>query len=612
MMVGCIISTGSLGQIGRNPNLESWFVLSTEHDVPFHKDVEYTVVHRDPLSEPTLRYMASWIESCNDEHDCYNGAQASLPSRLLDVRNLDHIILCDSVDLQNRGGDIRYVTLSHCWGSSRDFLTTRQSLPRMKKGFALSEVIPRTFSDAMLATHKLGIPYLWIDSLCIIQYDVADWAVEASRMASVYSNSYVTIAAASSDGDEKGFLQPRPFQYATVKFTSPTGESAIAYLGRKEKSPDHSNGPDDPLFRRAWVFQEQYLSQRTLIFSREQVYFFCQGIGSHLHAENKTQESHAYLNKNFGKIRFSWNSVTRELSTRLLTYDTDKLPSIAGVASTLSTTRESTLPITSEGTLSTTSEGAQRQYCAGIWRDDLPIGFLFHRVGEAKSPSGYLAPSWSWAALNGPVSWLVDECRADRWSREVLLPLDSVQVADCNMMLKDARNPYGQVDEGSSLTIRARFAELEPCLADTVDTSDLSKIPRWQLEPQEEWSPYPMMMEISGSSKTNTPQEIMGSPYKVSPGRLETIAWCKFDMPGQGVDKVIALVAACRSHIPVLTVERPKSEDWEGLVGILVTPVGGESGSNGHRRIGVFEIRAERGTAGQILESFHSHTAVLY
>lgn len=43
----------------------------------------------------------------------------------------------------------------------------------------------KTFRDAVMITRKLGLHYLWIDSLCIILDDEKDWAVKASRMASV-------------------------------------------------------------------------------------------------------------------------------------------------------------------------------------------------------------------------------------------------------------------------------------------------------------------------------------------------------------------------------------------------------------------------------------------
>lgn len=42
--------------------------------------------------------------------------------------------------------------------------------------------LPATFQDAVDFTRRLGLQYIWIDSICIIQGDEADWARESSLM----------------------------------------------------------------------------------------------------------------------------------------------------------------------------------------------------------------------------------------------------------------------------------------------------------------------------------------------------------------------------------------------------------------------------------------------
>ena len=46
----------------------------------------------------------------------------------------------------------------------------------------------------MAITRGLGIQYLWIDSLCIIQDDLSDWETESSRMANVFSELWLNLA----------------------------------------------------------------------------------------------------------------------------------------------------------------------------------------------------------------------------------------------------------------------------------------------------------------------------------------------------------------------------------------------------------------------------------
>jgi hypothetical protein len=88
----------------------------------------------------------------------------------------------------------------------------------MKKEFNIKQ-LPGTYRDANIVTHPKH-PYLWIDSLCIIQDSALDWRLESSRMGSVYANSYLTIAAANADDDSKGFPPPKkkPTTRVSVNF----------------------------------------------------------------------------------------------------------------------------------------------------------------------------------------------------------------------------------------------------------------------------------------------------------------------------------------------------------------------------------------------------------
>ena len=68
------------------------------------------------------------------------------------------------------------------------------------------EDIPKTFQDAIIVTHFLGFQYLWIDSLCIIQDDLNDWAEESAKMSTIYADATLTIAASAAPDDTHGFL----------------------------------------------------------------------------------------------------------------------------------------------------------------------------------------------------------------------------------------------------------------------------------------------------------------------------------------------------------------------------------------------------------------------
>lgn len=66
------------------------------------------------------------------------------------------------------------------------------------------------FKDAVCATRKLGIRYLWIDSLCIIQGSDGDFNQEAKRVEDVFSSAYCALAAGRAQVQHSAFLQKHP------------------------------------------------------------------------------------------------------------------------------------------------------------------------------------------------------------------------------------------------------------------------------------------------------------------------------------------------------------------------------------------------------------------
>jgi hypothetical protein len=84
-------------------------------------------------------------------------------------------------------------------------MTTEDNLDRFIAG-KIPLPLPKTFHDAVVTTRALGVQYLWIDSLCIIQDSSEDWSDQAPRMASIYGNAYVVIAADAATNSSEGFL----------------------------------------------------------------------------------------------------------------------------------------------------------------------------------------------------------------------------------------------------------------------------------------------------------------------------------------------------------------------------------------------------------------------
>lgn len=75
---------------------------------------------------------------------------------------------------------VAYMTLSHRWGTSPRVTLTSNSLRALSEEIEVSK-LPRSHQDAIGITRFLGIRYLWIDSLYIIQDSATDWQAEAGN-----------------------------------------------------------------------------------------------------------------------------------------------------------------------------------------------------------------------------------------------------------------------------------------------------------------------------------------------------------------------------------------------------------------------------------------------
>jgi hypothetical protein len=95
--------------------------------------------------------------------------------------------------------------LSHRWGQGQMMRMIKETLSLYTREISW-ESIPRTFQDAITFARHLGLAYIWIDSLCIVQDDLMDWQEQSGIMTTIYSNSYITLAAAVSDGPESGIF----------------------------------------------------------------------------------------------------------------------------------------------------------------------------------------------------------------------------------------------------------------------------------------------------------------------------------------------------------------------------------------------------------------------
>lgn len=201
--------------------------------------------------------------------------------------------------------NIRYVTLSHCWGRDPkdEHQLTVESKTRLREGVDLKD-LPKTFRDAICFAARLPqVGFIWIDSLCIIQRDVDDWLKESATMEKVYSNTFLNISATHSDNMEGGLFRDRdpeslledevtlniaglpgmgqaslPEEGHPSGYLDPTTRIRLPNL-RRCTILDLSFWMDRvnraPVNRRGWVLQERLSAPRVLHFCEDQVAWEC-------------------------------------------------------------------------------------------------------------------------------------------------------------------------------------------------------------------------------------------------------------------------------------------------------------------------------------------------
>lgn len=234
------------------------------------------------ISSPTYYgILRQWLKDCDDSHTgCHSeDAEKSIinaPTRLLDIENDDsqNVRLFETRHNQiNQAQIFRYIALSHPWGDEAEhkhYCTRRDNITDHKAGIDI-DTLPLTFKDAIQATRKLGVRYLWIDSLCIIQGEGGDFEEEAKHMETVFASAYCVIAATCASGMSSGFIQSRPDR-KIVELARP-GEPPLYVC----ESIDNFQRDviEGSLNKRGWVLQERALARRTIYFANNQTYWEC-------------------------------------------------------------------------------------------------------------------------------------------------------------------------------------------------------------------------------------------------------------------------------------------------------------------------------------------------
>jgi hypothetical protein len=226
--------------------------------------------------------IKNWLVNCRDGHQrCSKTPEAEnwkdrsgpLPTRVLNVGVGNTVKLLASGEHTGH-----YVALSHCWGPPElpNRLVTNKLNLQSHSTEILLEKLPKTYRDAVLITRGIGIQYLWIDSLCIVQDDIEDWFREGCKMAEYYHGAFCTISAASTSDHQSGiFKERRSIWTLGLNFDRKERGTALLQDDGPYKQEALLSIRNGSLAKRGWCFQEYLLSRRLIHFTAECLAWEC-------------------------------------------------------------------------------------------------------------------------------------------------------------------------------------------------------------------------------------------------------------------------------------------------------------------------------------------------
>ncbi|KAL9111899.1 MAG: hypothetical protein Q9227_003749 [Pyrenula ochraceoflavens] len=368
----------------------------------------------DRTSHKCFIQLQTWYSKCTRDHRKCVRQIKPLPSRLLQIRRESpssaHVLLFNTSPSKIANKKTPYVALSYCWGGVSHFSTTKSNiLARFNHGISFND-LPPVVRDAVEVTEILGVRFLWVDALCICQDDKEDWEKEANRMSDVYEGCALTISALSNKNVKTSFLRDRNFQQPIAlgdlktDHVYCTRSSSKLFIRRVPRSGTKELTAS-PLSKRAWPLQERVLSPAVLHYGRDQMVWecnewFCAETGEFERTPHPRDGKPGSLDR----IPVSpsrkddsvevWPRIIEEFTARNITFPSDRLPAILGIASKLRRT--------------TTCEG---RYAAGHWENGLEFDLLWkvsvENGSSNQSPKqiNYEFPTWSWAYSNQRVDY---------------------------------------------------------------------------------------------------------------------------------------------------------------------------------------------------------------
>ncbi|KAF3012846.1 hypothetical protein E8E14_010357 [Neopestalotiopsis sp. 37M] len=317
--------------------------------VSLNSHFEYHITNENAGALPCRQLVSSWLHTCATQHNAVCKTEgAKYPTRLIEVSAKDCSTSLRLITTPARTAG-KYIALSYCWGRGSTLRLQSDNIEALHKSINIRS-LPQTIQDAISLVRFLGIRYLWVDALCIMQGQdeaaVADWTRESRLMHKVYGGAWLTIMAASGASSDVGLFNKRSAQdelcgnAPRIPVDSDRLEHAV--FGPAPKLWSLSK---EPLETRGWAFQEAILSKRQLKYGTSGMTWKCRSCEYHENVSKPVKVNNitsiqltlSPLSRKgvATQLHDKWTEVVESYSQTRLTCESDKLPAISGLAETI-------------------------------------------------------------------------------------------------------------------------------------------------------------------------------------------------------------------------------------------------------------------------------------
>ncbi|KAK0752744.1 heterokaryon incompatibility protein-domain-containing protein [Schizothecium vesticola] len=219
--------------------------------------------------------LRTWIRTCEERHhdQAVTSPVASIPSGPSTLRVID----VEEGRVVTATTPCRYACLSYVWGNEAGAQLTTETRSVLESVGGLTDVsirLGQTLQDAVKVAKAIGLRYLWIDALCILQDDDEDKTDIISRMGAIYGNAVITIVASTNSTPTEGLPGVAKVPRTRAQVVQKMQGIALAAAFHDARLP-YQDIEDSVWNSRAWTFQERQLSRRAVYFTSSQMYFTC-------------------------------------------------------------------------------------------------------------------------------------------------------------------------------------------------------------------------------------------------------------------------------------------------------------------------------------------------